>query len=156
MSLAAQSLWPIANTGYKPRLPWRLVDLDGGHASVAVAGDCLALQDPRGRLANKLQLANRRWGRITDFMYLSHSIQLSLRERILLVADEPLRRPAKLVIENRRQLCATGCRIASADDGGRCDLHIRCGENSTSSRGESRNEHEPTASIVAGATTLSD
>jgi len=31
-----------------------------------------------------------------EFIYPSHSIQLSLRDRIVLVADEPARRPAKL------------------------------------------------------------
>ena len=36
-------------------------------------------------------------GSYPDSTYLSHSIQLSLRERILLVADEPQRRPAKLI-----------------------------------------------------------
>jgi hypothetical protein len=34
-----------------------------------------------------------------EYMYPSHSVQLSLRDRILMVADEPARRPAKLAVK---------------------------------------------------------
>jgi hypothetical protein len=69
--------------------------LVGGHSSVAVAGDCLAL---RIRAAGTEQIATSQpmLGADPSFNYVSHSLQLSLRERILLVADEPLKRPAKL------------------------------------------------------------
>jgi hypothetical protein len=95
MSLAARSLWPNANTGLQAAAVIALVDLDGGHASVAVAGDCLAL---RIRAASTEQIATSQpmLGEDPSFNYVSHSVQLSLRERILLVADDPLKRPAKL------------------------------------------------------------
>jgi hypothetical protein len=96
LSLAAQSLWPATNTGLQASVAVALVDLDGGHASVAVAGDCLALKI---RATGCDHIATRQPALCADadFMYLSHSIQISLRERILLIADEPLRRPAKLM-----------------------------------------------------------
>lgn len=96
LSLAARSLWPSVNTEIQASVAIALVDLDGGHASVAVAGDCLALKI-RATGAEQIATSQPVLGADSDFMYLSHSIQLSLRERILLVADEPLRRPAKLV-----------------------------------------------------------
>ena len=95
LSLAARSLWPIANADLQAAVAIALVDLDGGQASVAIAGDCLAL---RVRAAGAEQIATPQpmLGVDPNFNYVSHSMQLSLRERILLVADEALNRPAKL------------------------------------------------------------
>ena len=69
-----------------------LIDLDGGYASVAAAGDCLALKI---RAVGSDPIATRQpaLGSIADFMYLGHSIQLAVRERIVLIADVPARRP---------------------------------------------------------------
>ena len=96
LSLAAHSLWPAANSGIHAAVAIALVDLDGGHASVAMAGDCMAL---KVKATGTEQIANRQpvLGSDPEFTYLSHSIQLSLRERILLVADEPQRRPERLL-----------------------------------------------------------
>ena len=93
LSLAAHSLW--SNVGVGLQAAVALVDMDGGRASVAVAGDCLAI---RVRAAGAEPIAARQpaLGAGSDFTYLSHSVQLSLRERILLIVDEPQRRPAKL------------------------------------------------------------
>ena len=44
LSLTAKTLWPIASAGVQASVAVALVDLDGGHASVATAGDCLALK----------------------------------------------------------------------------------------------------------------
>src|SRR4029079_10961346 len=44
LSLTAKTLWPIASAGVQASVAVALVDLDGGHASVAAAGDCLALK----------------------------------------------------------------------------------------------------------------
>jgi hypothetical protein len=96
LSLAAQSLWPVANTGLQASVAVALLDLDGGHASVAVAGDCLALK-VRATASEQIATPQPPLSAAEDFMYLSHSIQLSVRERILLIADEPLLRPAKLM-----------------------------------------------------------
>jgi len=95
LSLTAKSLWPIANGGMQASIAVAIVDLDGGHASVAAAGDCLALKI---RAAESEQIAANQPAVGTDceYMYSSHSMQLSLRERIVLVADESVRRPAKL------------------------------------------------------------
>ena len=95
MSLTAKTLWPIASTGVQASVAVALVDLDGGHASVAAAGDCMALKI---RATGSEQVASHQpaVGADCEFTYTSHSVQLSLRDRILLVADEPARRPIKL------------------------------------------------------------
>jgi hypothetical protein len=95
MSLAARGLWSNLNSGLHAALIVAMFDLDGGHASVAVAGDCLAL---RIRAAGTEQIATNQplLGADPNFNYVSHLLKLSLRERVLLVADEPLKRPAKL------------------------------------------------------------
>jgi hypothetical protein len=95
LSLTAKTLWPIASAGVHTAVAVAIVDLDGGHASVAAAGDCMALKI---RAAGTEQLANHQpaVGAGCEFIYTSHSVQLSLRDRILLVAEEPARRPAKL------------------------------------------------------------
>jgi hypothetical protein len=95
LSLTAKSLWPIANAGMQASIAVAIVDLDGGHASVAAAGDCLALKI---RAAGSEQIAVNQpaVGADCDYTYPSHSMQLSLRERIVLVADESVRRPVKL------------------------------------------------------------
>jgi hypothetical protein len=98
LSLAARSLWPITNADLQAAVAIALVDLDGGHASVAIAGDCLAL---RVKAAETEQIATAQpmLGVDANFNYVSHSLHLSLRERILLVADEPQMRPAKLATQ---------------------------------------------------------
>jgi Stage II sporulation protein E (SpoIIE) len=95
LTLTAKTLWPIASAGVQASVAVALVDLDGGHASVASAGDCMALKI---RATGSEQIANHQpaVGADCEFIYTSHSVQLSLRDRILLVADEPARRPAKL------------------------------------------------------------
>jgi serine phosphatase RsbU (regulator of sigma subunit) len=95
LSLTAKTLWPIASAGVQASVAVALVDLDGGHASVAAAGDCMALKI---RATGSEQIASHQpaVGADCEFIYTSHSVQLSLRDRILLVADEPARRPAKL------------------------------------------------------------
>lgn len=98
LSLAARSLWPIMNAEVQAAVAIAIVDLDGGHASVATAGDCLSL---RVRAVGTEQIASAQpmLGADSNFTYVSHSLQLSLRERVLLVADDPQRRPAKLATQ---------------------------------------------------------
>jgi hypothetical protein len=98
LSWTAKTLWPIASAGVQASVAVALVDLDGGHASVAAAGDCLALKI---RAAGTEQIAVHQpaIGVDSEFIYPSHSVQLSLRDRILLVADEPSLRPAKLMLK---------------------------------------------------------
>jgi len=96
LSLAARSLWSNVNSDLQIALAVAIVDLDGGHASVAVAGDCLALR-VRAAGCDPIAAQQPMLGAISDFTYLSHSVRLSLRERILLIADDPQQRPAKLM-----------------------------------------------------------
>jgi hypothetical protein len=95
LSLTAKTLWPIASAGVQASVAVALVDLDGGHASVATAGDCLALK-VRATGSEQIAIHQPAVGADCEYMYPSHSVQLSLRDRILLVADDPARRPAKL------------------------------------------------------------
>ena len=69
LSLAAHSLWPAANTGLQAAVAIALVDLDGGHASVAVAGDCLALKI-RAAGSELIATSQPVLGADPDFMYL--------------------------------------------------------------------------------------
>lgn len=96
LSLAARSLWSNVNSDLQIAVAVAIVDLDGGHASVAVAGDCLALR-VRAAGCDAVAAQQPMLGAISDFTYLSHSVRLSLRERILLIADDPQQRPAKLM-----------------------------------------------------------
>src|SRR5262245_15766049 len=95
LSLTAKSLWPIANAGMQASIAVAIVDLDGGHASVAAAGDCLALKI-RATGSEQITVNQPAVGTDCEYMYPGYSMQLSLRERIVLVADESVRRPAKL------------------------------------------------------------
>jgi hypothetical protein len=95
LSLTTKTLWPIASAGVQASVAVALVDLDGGHASVAAAGDCMALKI-RAMGTEQIAVNQPAVGADCEFIYPSHSVQLSLRDRILLVADEPARRPAKL------------------------------------------------------------
>jgi hypothetical protein len=95
LSFTAQSLWPVANVGLQASVAVALVDLDGGQASVAAAGDCLAMKI-RASECEQIVVNQPALGADREYLYPSQSVQLSLRERIVLVADEPSRRPAKL------------------------------------------------------------
>jgi hypothetical protein len=96
LSLTGKSLWPIANPGIQASIAVAIVDLDGGYATVAAAGDCVALKI-RAMGAEQITLSQPAIGANCEHMYPSHSIQLSLRERIVLVATESTRRPANAV-----------------------------------------------------------
>jgi hypothetical protein len=95
LSRAASSLWRTPNEGVQAAVVVALLDTIEGNASIAMAGDCLAW---RIRAATLEQLTVRQpmLGGVADFSYASQLVQLSLRERLLLVADNPAQRPAKL------------------------------------------------------------
>jgi Stage II sporulation protein E (SpoIIE) len=95
LSLTARTLWPIANAGVKASVAIALVDLDCGHASVAAAGDCLTLK-VRATGTEQIVVNQPAIGTDGEYTYPSESIQLSVRERIVLVADEPALRISKL------------------------------------------------------------
>ena len=96
LSLAARSLWPIPGAAANASVAVALVDSIGGRASVALAGDCLLW---RVRAATFDQLLDHQpaLGVVSDFSYRTHEVELSLRERLLLVADNPEQRTAKML-----------------------------------------------------------
>lgn len=94
LSLAARSLWPLPGATQFAAVAVALVDSAGGRASVAVAGGCLVW---RVRAATTESLSDRQpaLGASPDFAYRSHDLELSLRERLILVADQPAHRARK-------------------------------------------------------------
>jgi hypothetical protein len=96
LSLAARSLWANVGGNIQTEVAIAITDLEGGHTSVAVAGDCIAL---RVHAAGCEAIATRQpmLGAVSEFTYLAHSVQLSLRDRIVLMADNARRRPAALL-----------------------------------------------------------
>ena len=111
-------MWTIANSNVEAAIAIALLDAQENRASLAIAGDCLAW---RVRAASSEQLAVRqpRLGEAPDFTYTSQTMQLALRERLILVADCPARRPAKLatsVASNFARLDAESHRHMMAAD----------------------------------------
>ncbi|HVT26746.1 MAG TPA: SpoIIE family protein phosphatase [Lacipirellulaceae bacterium] len=143
LSLTAQSLWPIANMGLQASVAVALVDLDGGQASVATAGDCLAMKI-RASECEQVVVNQPAVGADCEYLYPSQSVQLSLRERIVLVADEASRRPAKLAAKIERsfsQLDAESHRRMMAAD---AVMLVRQFYDQPS-----KDDTRPTASVVA-------
>jgi hypothetical protein len=95
LSLAAGSLWSNMNTGLQAAAVVALADLEGGHASIAMAGDGLAFR-VRAAGAEQIGTPQPTLGTDPNFSYVSHSLQLSLRERLVLMVDEPAKRTDKL------------------------------------------------------------
>jgi hypothetical protein len=96
LSHAARSLWTSVGEHIQVEAAVAIIDLEGGHTSVAIAGDCLALRIQAERCE---QIAARQpmLGAISDFTYLGYSLSLAMRERIVLMADDSRRRPAALL-----------------------------------------------------------
>ena len=95
LSLVGRSLWSLPSGGTQINLAVAIVDTAEGNASLAVAGDCLAWTI-RAAATEALAVRQPSLGAAADFAYQSHLVQLSLRERLLLVADDPQQRSAKL------------------------------------------------------------
>jgi hypothetical protein len=95
LSIASRSLWEIPSTFVQASVAIAVLDTHEGSASLAVAGDCLAWR-VRAAQAEQIALRQPRLGEATDFTYTSRTLRLALRERLLLVADNPMHRPAKL------------------------------------------------------------
>jgi hypothetical protein len=95
VTIASRSLWPVPNAAVQASVAIALVDTAEGQASLAMAGDCLAWRI-RAALTERLALDQPMLGAAADFTYASQSVQLALRERLVLVADDPLSRAPKL------------------------------------------------------------
>jgi len=142
LSLTAKTLWPIANGGAQVSIAVALVDLDGGHASVAVAGDCVSLKI-RATGSEPIGVNQPVVGTNCEFPYSDFAVQLSLRDRIVLVADEPARRPSKLAAKIAGSFARLDAeshrRMMAADAVAMVREHYN----------ESANETLPSASMVA-------
>jgi hypothetical protein len=95
LSLAARSFWPVSNAAMHVSVAVALLDMSEGRGSVAMAGECLAWRI-RAACCEPLPNHQPMLGEATDFTYGSQLVQLSLRERLVLLSDNPLARPAKL------------------------------------------------------------
>lgn len=97
LSLAAGSLWRSANEGVQAAVAIALLDTVEGHASIAIAGECLVWRI-RAAAFEQLTIRQPLLGGVADFSYASQFAQLTVRERLMLVADNPLQRPATLAL----------------------------------------------------------
>jgi hypothetical protein len=118
LSLAARTLWATPALEQQTCVAVALVDSVGGHTSLAIAGDCLVW---RVRAATWEQLSDHQpaLGESPGFAYRDHEFELSLHERLLLVADDPLSRTRRLMhsIEaSFAQTSAEGHRRMTAGD----------------------------------------
>jgi len=94
LSLAARTLWTNPAMCQQANVAVALVDSIGGSASLAIAGACLAWR-VRAATWEQFPADEPPLGAETHFAYTAHEFALSLRERLLLVADHPAHRPAK-------------------------------------------------------------
>ena len=94
LTLAAETLWPMPAAAVRAAVAVALIDTAGGRASVAMAGDCLAWR-VRAATSEQIVIGQPLLGAATGFNYLGHSFRLSLRERLILAADNPHERSPK-------------------------------------------------------------
>jgi hypothetical protein len=94
LSRAAQTLWPLPTPAPRASVAVALVDTSGGQASVGLAGDCVAWR-VRAATCEQLEIHQPALNGPADCTYLSHSLELSLRERLILVADDTRERESK-------------------------------------------------------------
>ncbi|MCC7475798.1 MAG: SpoIIE family protein phosphatase [Pirellulales bacterium] len=94
LSMTLRSLWSGRLSNLPISVAIAMLDLEGGRANVAVAGDCLALR-VRASGVEKIAIRQPALGTADDFTYLAHSVQIAVRERIVIGVDDPGSRPAK-------------------------------------------------------------
>jgi hypothetical protein len=118
LSLASQTVWSSAEAAVRATVAVALVDTAGGRVSVALAGDCLAWRI-RAASCEQLSVRQPHFGTSAEFAYLSNSYDLSLRERLILAADDtPQRSPrvASAIATSFSQLDAESHRRMTAAD----------------------------------------
>lgn len=86
LSLAGQSLWPTPAATAHAHLAVAMIDTLEGHATLAIAGDCLAWKI-RAAASEQFAVHQPALGAVADCTYVAHSFELGLRERLILVAD---------------------------------------------------------------------
>jgi stage II sporulation SpoE-like protein len=94
LSLAARTLWTNPATSHETSVAVALIDAVGGSASLAIAGDCLVWR-VRAAKCEQATCDQPALGAETNFNYAAQDFALSLRERLLLVADHPNHRASK-------------------------------------------------------------
>jgi hypothetical protein len=97
LSLATGSLWRPSNDGVQAAVAIALLDTVEGNANIAIAGDCLVWR-VRASAFEQLAIRQPMLGGVSDFSYASQLVKLSVRERLLLVTDNPIQRPATLAL----------------------------------------------------------
>jgi Stage II sporulation protein E (SpoIIE) len=118
LTLAARTLRSIAATPHQASVAVALVDAVGGSTSLATAGDCLAWR-VRAAKCDQLPTDQPALGTDGTFTYAAQDFALSLRERLLLVADQAHHRAPRLaatVATNFRRLDAESHRRMTAAD----------------------------------------
>jgi hypothetical protein len=95
LSLAARSLWAIPTATTHASVAVALVDTLAGSVSLAMAGDALAWRI-RAATSEQLPSSQPPLGIASDVSYPTHWLELSLRERLLLLADDSSRRSGRL------------------------------------------------------------
>jgi hypothetical protein len=96
LSLAARTLWTNPTMHQQASVAAAIVDSVGGSASLAIAGDAIACR-VRASAWEQMPSDEPALGAETHFSYTAREFALSLRERLILVADHPAYRPAKFV-----------------------------------------------------------
>jgi hypothetical protein len=118
LTLGARTLRSIAATPHQASVAVALVDAVGGSTSLAVAGDCLAWR-VRAAKCEQLVCDQPALGADSNFTYAAQDFALSLRERLMLVADHANHRDPRLaatITANFRRLDAESHRRMTAAD----------------------------------------
>jgi hypothetical protein len=95
LSLAAQTVWTAPQVAVRAAIAVALVDTTGGQVSIALAGDCLAWRI-RAASCEQFTICQPLLGTAPEFAYLSHSFELTLRERLILAVDDTSERSPRL------------------------------------------------------------
>lgn len=87
LSRVAQALWPQSADALQVCVGVALVDTAGGQLSIAIAGECLAWR-VRAASCERPAIQQPPLGTSVGCTYLGHSLDLALRERLVLVAHD--------------------------------------------------------------------
>jgi Stage II sporulation protein E (SpoIIE) len=118
LTLVAQTLWTNPTMYQQVSLAVAIIDVVGGSASLASAGECLGWR-VRAATCEQLSLDEPALGAGAKHAYRAHNFSLSLRERLLLLADHSAYRPSKIVdsiVVGFTQLAAESHRRMTASD----------------------------------------
>jgi hypothetical protein len=118
LSLAGRTLWTNPTMYQMASIAVAIVDTVGGSTSLAIAGDCLAWR-VRAAKCERLACDQPPLGAEANYSYAAYDFALSLRERLLMVADDRAYRPTKFaasVADSFKHLDAESHRRMTASD----------------------------------------